>query len=239
MAAPEEKKVKKESPGRVEKPKPSVKASTRELKLIGGVDISFSKHDETVACTALVILSYPDLEVVYEDYQVVTLDAPYMAGFLAFREVKHEVKLIEKLRNTHPEYLPQVIFVDGNGVWHQRGFGIASHLGVLVDIPTIGISKNVLVTDGVTQAFVQHYTNTQLRYAGDHYVIKGIKRGLVLGAIYKHVDHQIQPIMISIGHRISLDSAITLTKLCSLHKIPEAIRQADLRSRRFISKSDL
>ncbi len=78
------------------------------------------------------------------------LDAPYIPGFLAFREVPHLLHLIDRLRNTKPEFLPQVILVDGNGIFHQNGFGLASHLGVLANIPTIGCGKTVFFVDGIS-----------------------------------------------------------------------------------------
>jgi len=69
---------------------------------------------------------------------------------LAFREVPHLLHLIDRLRNTKPEFLPQVILVDGNGIFHQNGFGLASHLGVLANIPTIGCGKTVFYVDGIS-----------------------------------------------------------------------------------------
>uniref|UniRef100_A0A0E0GWV4 Endonuclease V n=1 Tax=Oryza nivara TaxID=4536 RepID=A0A0E0GWV4_ORYNI len=94
------------------------------LKYIGGVDISFSKEDPSTACAALVVLDAGTLEVVHEEFDVVRLQVPYIPGFLAFREV---------------------LMVDGNGLLHPRGFGLACHLGVLADLPTIGVGKNVLI----------------------------------------------------------------------------------------------
>jgi len=89
------------------------------------------------------------LEKVYEDYEIVELDSPYIPGFLAFREIPHLVKLIDKLKKTKPEYTPQVILVDGNGILHQNACGLASHLGVIVDIPTIGCGKTIFYVDGL------------------------------------------------------------------------------------------
>ncbi len=71
---------------------------------------------------------------------------PYIPGFLAFREVPHLLSCFRELREG---FWPQVILVDGNGVLHPRGFGLASHLGVLLDLPTIGVGKNLLCVDGL------------------------------------------------------------------------------------------
>ena len=88
--------------------------------------------------------------MVYKDSEIVHLDLPYIPGFLAFREVPHLLKLIDKLKATKPQFLPQVLLVDGNGILHQNGFGLASHLGVLADIPTIGCGKTVFFVDGIS-----------------------------------------------------------------------------------------
>lgn len=85
----------------------------------------------------------------YKDYEFVHLDLPYIPGFLAFREAPHLLKLIEKLKKTKSQFIPQVILVDGNGILHQNGFGLASHLGVLANIPTIGCGKTVFYVDGI------------------------------------------------------------------------------------------
>jgi len=83
--------------------------SPNQLRLVGGVDISFvNDANSNEACASLVVCSYPDLEVVYEDYQKVQLQLPYIPGFLAFREVGFIVDLVEKLRKSKPSLLPQV-----------------------------------------------------------------------------------------------------------------------------------
>lgn len=95
------------------------------------------------------------MEKVHDEYQEVTTNVPYISGYLAFREVEHIEKLIQKLREKHPDIVPQIILVDGNGVLHYRGCGLASHLGVKVNIPTIGVSKKLLYLDGLTNKLVK------------------------------------------------------------------------------------
>ena len=77
------------------------------------------------------------------------MDEPYESGFLAFREVPHLLECLEDVKRSHPECTPQIIMVDGNGVLHTRGFGLASHFGVLAGVPTIGIGKKLHETDGI------------------------------------------------------------------------------------------
>jgi len=119
------------------------------LNYVAGVDISFVKGNDFDACACLVVLSWPDLEVVHSMFEMIQLKLPYIAGFLAFREVPFLLDLINKLRATRPDIIPQLILVDGNGYLHPRGFGLACHLGVLADIPTIGIGKTLIYVDGL------------------------------------------------------------------------------------------
>ncbi|CAL8270138.1 unnamed protein product [Gadus morhua 'NCC'] len=122
------------------------------LERVGGVDLSFIKGDEVNACAQLVVLSYPDLEVLYEDSQMVRLTAPYVAGFLAFRETPFLLEALQRLERNRPQLLPQVVLVDGNGLFHYREFGLACHLGVLSGIPCVGVAKNLLQVQGVTKS---------------------------------------------------------------------------------------
>ncbi|XP_056443283.1 endonuclease V-like [Gadus chalcogrammus] len=122
------------------------------LERVGGVDLSFIKGDEVNACAQLVVLSYPDLEVLYEDSQMVRLTAPYVAGFLAFRETPFLLEALRRLERNRPQLLPQVVLVDGNGLFHYREFGLACHLGVLSGIPCVGVAKNLLQVQGVTKS---------------------------------------------------------------------------------------
>ncbi|XP_063574406.1 endonuclease V isoform X5 [Pongo abelii] len=90
------------------------------LQRVGGVDVSFVKGDSVRACASLVVLSFPELEVVYEESRMVSLTAPYVSGFLAFREVPFLLELVQQLREKEPGLMPQVLLVDGNGVLHHR-----------------------------------------------------------------------------------------------------------------------
>ncbi|KJE98069.1 endonuclease V family protein, variant 2 [Capsaspora owczarzaki ATCC 30864] len=203
------------------------------LRLVGGVDISFVKGDPKAACASLVVLSFPEMKVVYENFEMVELTLPYIPGFLAFREVNFLVALLDRLRAQQPELLPQLIFVDGNGVLHQRGFGLASHLGVLVDIPTIGIGKTIFHVDGIDMNHVKTMVVPKLSHSGATAKLVGIS-GREWGAALRSTEDSTNPVFISVGHRISLDHAIRITKTSCLHRIPEPVRQADLRSRQYL-----
>lgn len=133
------------------------------LKYVAGVDISFSKNHENIACSALVILERKSLKVVYEDFEYVRLDEPYVPGFLAFREIPSLIPLFDKLREKKPELWPQVILVDGNGIIHQNGFGLACHLGVLLNTPTVGCGKTFFYVDGLSKQRVEEDCEDYLR----------------------------------------------------------------------------
>ncbi|KAJ0850924.1 putative deoxyribonuclease V [Helianthus annuus] len=91
------------------------------LKYIGGFDISFSKHHPSVACGTLVVLDFKTLDVVYEDSSIVTIDVPYVPGFLAFREAPVFIQLLKKMQDSSHPFYPQLLMIDGNGILHPRG----------------------------------------------------------------------------------------------------------------------
>lgn len=124
------------------------------LKRVAGVDISAAKSDNNLAVVALVILDYKSLVVLYEKYELVYLKQPYVPGFLAFREVDHLIKMFDDLRVYDKSLLPDIILVDGNGVFHSNRFGLACHLGVLTNLPTFGCSKTVFAVDGLNKVIV-------------------------------------------------------------------------------------
>lgn len=79
-----------------------------------------------------------------------TAEYPYIPGFLAFRETPAYTILFERLKKNRPDLWPHVLLVDGNGILHNRGFGCASHIGVLMDIPSIGVGKTVFAVDSLS-----------------------------------------------------------------------------------------
>ncbi|XP_009598512.1 uncharacterized protein [Nicotiana tomentosiformis] len=178
------------------------------LKYVGGVDLSFSKEDSSIACGTLVVLDFQTLKVVYEDSSIVRLHIPYLPGFLAFREL---------------------LMVDGNGLLHPRGFGLACHIGVLADLPTVGVGKNLHHVDGLTQSRIREILQAAdspenvLPLIGDS--------GCTWGAAIQSSQGSLKPIFISVGHRVSLATAIETVKMTCRFRVPEPIRQADIRSR--------
>mmetsp|Transcript_15391 Transcript_15391/g.19050 ORF Transcript_15391/g.19050 Transcript_15391/m.19050 type:complete len:267 (+) Transcript_15391:131-931(+) len=217
--------------------------SLSDITAVGGFDISFVKESHQ-ACAAFTVLEYPSLRLLYKDCKRVTVSEPYVAGFLAFREVNHLVDLYQRyeksVNNTQANTLiPQISLVDGNGILHPKGFGLACHLGVLLDIPTIGIGKSLLHIDGLTKEYVKGLWNGRNSPSTCTCVkLKG-KSGRVWGAALKSTAETNNPIFISQGHRISLESAIQITQRCCRFRVPEPVRQADTISRKWLRDFNL
>lgn len=208
------------------------------LKYVCGVDLSFSKTDSSVACATLVVLDMTTLEVIYEDSAVVELRVPYIPGLLAFREAPVLLELLEKMKKKELPSYPQLLMVDGNGLLHPQGFGLACHLGVLVDLPTIGIGKNLHHVDGLTQSKVRQMLEAEEDSSKDVFTLIGAS-GSALGAAMRSTQGSVKPIFISVGHRISLTTAIKIVKFTCKFRVPEPIRQADIRSKDCLRKHGL
>jgi deoxyinosine 3'endonuclease (endonuclease V) len=212
------------------------KDEKEKLRYIAGVDISFDKYDKNVGISGLVVCdAEEDFKIVYDDYRLIKIEEPYIPSFLAFREVNPYVDLINDLKKNKPEFVPQVILVDGNGILHTRGFGIASHLGVLVDLPTIGVAKTVfaLKDEGITDDYVKEMYHENMFKFGDSFALVGYS-DKKWGYALRSTDYYDDPIIVSIGHKVSNETALEVTKMCCYYKEPEPIRLADKITRRLI-----
>ncbi|KAK8352052.1 hypothetical protein V6Z11_A05G070300 [Gossypium hirsutum] len=175
----------------------------QQLKYVGGVDVSFSKEEPSMACGSLVVLDLlHDLRLVYQEYTCLSLDIPYIPGFLAFREV---------------------LMVDGNGLLHPRGFGLASHLGVIANIPTIGVGKNLHHVDGLTQSGVRKLLEAEENKAKGIITLRG-NSGFIWGAAMRSEQGSLKPVFVSVGHRVSLETAVEIVNMTCKFRVPEPIR---------------
>lgn len=179
------------------------------ISYILGVDVAYSKIGNTM-CAAAVVLAAETLELVETAAVMGEVRNPYIPGLFAFRELPLIVQALQELKRS-----PDLAVCDGHGLAHPRRFGLASHLGVLFDVPTIGCAKNKL-----------------LGMAGN----LGVKRGNrvlliedkdIVGAELR-TQNRIKPVYVSIGHRISLATACRLVlQLSPEFRLPETTRQAD------------
>lgn len=209
--------------------------SRQPLKYIAGVDVSFIQGTDH-AVTSLVVLEYPSLKLEYEGFTHCYCRYPYIAGFLAYRELPGLMQAFANLRKRRPDLKPQVVIMDGNGTIHHRGIGIACHFGVLTNIPTIGIAKSLLLVDGMSRDTVD--MKLEDMEVGSALELWGTS-GRVWGHAYKTMKDK--ALYVSPGHRMSLDSAIGIVKAVwekELHRkyLPMPTRLADHLSRIYVKK---
>jgi deoxyinosine 3'endonuclease (endonuclease V) len=200
-----------------------------KIRHVAGVDVSFDVYDPTRAVGTIVVLAFPSMAVMYECTQGFTVVEPYVPGQLAARELEPMLQLYARLRGDPLAPVPDVVLVDGNGVFHPRRCGSATCFGVAADTPAIGVAKKVFEIEGVTQEAVRDAVKTDVHRVG--VTIVSALRDDVLGLALCAGKGTTNPVFVSQGHRISLESAVEIVKTCCLHRIPEPIRQADLRSR--------
>jgi deoxyribonuclease V len=169
-----------------------------EIAIVAGVDNAYVKIDgEQQACAAIVALTFPTLEVIETAVAWRPVTFPYVPGLLSFREIPAVLAACAELTAT-----PDVILCDGQGYAHPRRFGLASHLGVLLNRPTIGCAKSRLVG---------HYVEP-----ADHFGAESplIDRGEVVGAVLR-IRPGRAPLFISPGHNVSVESAVAIALTCS------------------------
>jgi deoxyribonuclease V len=182
----------------------------RPVETIAGADISFNKFSETVYA-GIVVLRLPALEVVEEVGVVSRTRFPYVPGLLSFRESPSVLEAWAKLKTE-----PDAVMFDGQGIAHPRRVGIASHVGLLIERPTFGCAKSVLVGK-YEEPPPERGSWTQL-----------VDKGEVVGAALR-TKSRVQPIFVSPGHLIDLAGAIELTLLADGgYRQPEPTRRAHL-----------
>jgi len=179
-------------------------------RLIAGVDMAVNKRGG-MATAAVVVLGYPELNLVETRVVSGEINFPYVPGLLSFRESPLILAACEQLTLT-----PDLILVDGQGIAHPRRIGLASHLGLFLDTPTIGCAKSRLCG--------RHETPTI--EAGGYAEL--VDSGEVIGAALR-TKSGVNPVYVSIGHRIDLRSAICwVLECCRGYRLPEPTRLAHL-----------
>jgi deoxyribonuclease V len=183
-----------------------------KIETVAGADISFNKFEPTVYA-GLVVLRLPTLEVVEEVGVVSETRFPYVPGLLSFRETPSVLEAWAKLKIE-----PDAVMFDGQGIAHPRRVGIASHVGLLINRPTFGCAKSVLVGKYEEPAAAR----------GSWTPLVDPKNNETVGAALRTKD-KVQPIFVSPGHLIDLDDAIRLTLACDGgYRQPEPTRRAHL-----------
>jgi deoxyribonuclease V len=179
-----------------------------EIHTIAGTDVSYDAGKKEARCV-VAFLSYPELHLTSHTSSKMASAFPYIPGLLSFREIPPIVECFKKVQ--HP---PDLIICDGHGLAHPRRFGLACHLGVMFNIPAIGVAKRLLIGE--------HEMVPQVRGAWQPILHMGETIGAALRSrSYTH------PIYVSIGHRISLETAIEWVVNClTRFRLPETTRWA-------------
>lgn len=178
------------------------------VRHVAGTDVGFEQSG-AVSRAAIVVLTFPGLE--FADYSIARLPTrfPYVPGLLSFREAPAVLAALDGLR-----LMPDLILCDGQGIAHPRRMGIASHIGILRDIPTIGVGKSRLTGT--------HRDPPQERGAWQPLT----DRGEVIGAVLR-TRVNTKPLFVSTGHRVSLQTAVQYVMACTTrYRLPETTRWA-------------
>jgi deoxyribonuclease V len=176
---------------------------------VAGVDIGFSL-DGSLARAAIAVLNYSDLALVASTTLEAPVTFPYIPGLLAFREVPIALRALKQL-----SIQPDLLLCDGNGYIHPRRFGLACHLGLLSNIPAIGVAKTPYI--GAHEPLEELRGSWQLIY----------DRQEPIGAALRTQDN-IKPLYVSVGHRVSLETSLQFVLNCTpRYRLPETTRWAD------------
>ncbi len=186
------------------------------VRRVAGVDVGFAGDHQRgrgrgarLARAAVAVLTFPDLTRCDQAVAQRPVTFPYVPGLLSFREVPVVLEALAGLAR-----LPDLLLCDGQGLAHPRRFGIACHLGVLLDLPAIGVAKRRLI--GRHEALPQQKGAWVPLYDGDE----------CIGAVVR-TRSGVQPLYVSIGHRVSLESAVDWVLRCTTrYRLPETTRAA-------------
>lgn len=175
------------------------------IRYVAGVDVAYVRD---ISIGAAAVLSYDALRVVETETAKRKTRFPYIPALLSFREIPPVLAAFRRLRTQ-----PDVVMVDGQGYAHPYRCGFACQLGLTLGIPTIGVAKSRLVGD--IELSTKEEGTALLKYKGE-----------TVGAVVKTVDGR-SPVFVSVGHMISLESAVSVVRHCVLqNRIPEPIRKA-------------
>ncbi len=176
-------------------------------RTIGGIDVSFPQRD--VARAAVVIVRFPELTPIAQATAERPVSFPYIPGLLSFRETPAVLDALDQLST-----LPDLLMCDAQGLAHPRRLGLAAHLGVLLDHPTIGCAKSRLI--GRHEEPPPERGAYTWLYDGQE----------IIGAAVRTRDG-VKPVYVSVGHRIDLPGAIQMTlACCTRYRLPEPTRLA-------------
>ncbi len=180
----------------------------KKIKTIAGIDCALG-NDEKSIIGCIVILSAETLEKIETAHAIRPITFPYIPGLLSFREAPACLAAAEKIAVT-----PDCFIVDGQGIAHPRRFGIASHLGLFLDIPTIGCAKSRLIGDFINPATAKGSTSP----------LKD--KNEIIGSVVR-TRSNVEPVFVSVGHKCRLCDAVRIVlDCCTRYRLPEPTRLA-------------
>jgi len=178
------------------------------VKTIGGGDVAYSKNGNLLF-GAIVVLSFPDMEILDTATADGKIPFPYIPGLLSFREAPILIKTFQRLK-----LKPDVMIYDGQGIAHPRGMGLASHMGLWLDLPSIGCAKTPLLDE---------FVSPDLSKGSLEWIFRGREK---VGAVLR-TRGNVKPLFVSPGHRIDLPTSIQLIlQSCKGYRFPEPLRKA-------------
>lgn len=211
-------------------------------RCVAGADVSYTGGR---AVAGVAFLEFPSLELLHSELgelPAASLDVPYKAGYLAFREAPAILVLLR--RAALKGYVPDLLFVDGNGRLHPERCGLACHVGLLSGLPTIGAAKSLFAFGELKERQVREDCAQALAARAGRGTstlpvalpLAPLPGGEALGSALCGHAGSARPIFISVGNRISLARAVELTVLCCRHRVPEPVRQADFLTRKILGE---
>lgn len=198
----------------------------KKICFIAGADVSLNLFSKTIYA-GIIVLSYPDLEII--DHALVKSETsfPYIPGLLSFREAPALLECWKKLKTK-----PDLVVVDGVGIAHPRRIGIASHFGILANIPTIGCSKNIL-TGEYEEPAIEAGSSSPI-YARTPASSTTVDEPQEIIGTAIRTKNKVKPVFVSPGHLISAEESAALILSCvRKHRLPEPTRQAHLLVNKF------
>lgn len=174
-----------------------------KLETVAGIDVSYPKSEFEEAIGACVIMDYKTKDVIEEETISAKTEFPYISTYLTYRELPIIRKLVKKLKTK-----PTVFMFDGNGILHPYSIGLASHAGIVLDVPSIGVAKSLLYGEIINgEVFIDGKLRGYISFSS-----KKVKK----------------PIYVSPGYKVSFKTSLKIVKHFCLYKIPEPLRRAHI-----------
>lgn len=181
---------------------------SKKPQTVAAIDCSFTR-DKKHIISAVIVTALPGFEIIEQAHDISPLDFPYIPGLLSFREAPSCLKAVEKLQT-----VPEVFLIDGQGIAHPRKMGIAVHLGLFLDKPTVGCAKSRLIGEYEPPG-PEKGSRAELRH-----------KGQIIGSVVRTRDN-VKPLYVSPGHLCTVENAVELTlATATKYRLPEPARIA-------------